>query len=406
MARSAVPRSRLSVPDLYSEALAGLLQRPARSFLTMLGTILGIGAFVAILGLTATAGSQINKRFTELAATEVTVEDIGSGDPDNNEVSFPEDASARVQRLNGVRHAGVHWQVPVRQPVITNTPTATGDDNGLSVVAASPEALAAMRPTVSAGRIYDAFHTSRREHVAVLGSAAAARLGITRLDGYPAIFVDGTPYTVLGIIDNFQRLPELLLAVILPTTTALTMYGPPVDHRAEMLIETQVGAASQVAAEAPLALRPDRPGWFKVSAPPDPQSLRGGVAADLNVLFLLLAAISLVIGTVGIANTTLVAVMERMNEIGLRRALGARPLHIAVQFLAESTALGLLGGLIGSSLGVAVVVSTAVARQWTAVLAPWTVAAAPLIGALVGLVAGGYPALRASWIEPVEALQR
>ena len=130
------------------------------------------------------------------------------------------------------------------------------------------------------------------------------------------------------------------------------------------------------------------------------------VASDLNVLFLLLAAISLVIGTVGIANTTLVAVMERMNEIGLRRALGARPLHVAVQFLAESTALGLLGGLIGSSLGVAVVVSTAVARQWTAVLAPWTVAAAPLIGALVGLVAGGYPALRASWIEPVEALQR
>jgi putative ABC transport system permease protein len=123
-------------------------------------------------------------------------------------------------------------------------------------------------------------------------------------------------------------------------------------------------------------------------------------------LFLLLAAICLLIGAVGIANTTLVAVMERTGEIGLRRSLGARPRHIAAQFLAESTALGTLGGLIGTSLGVTAVVTIAVLQHWTAVLQPFTVLPAPLIGTAVGLLAGLYPAMRAALLEPLEALRR
>ncbi|MET8257740.1 FtsX-like permease family protein [Micromonospora sp. NPDC005205] len=404
---SDLPRSRMSWRDLANEALAGLLQRPGRSVLTMLGTILGIGAFVAILGLTATAGGQIDKRFTVLAATEVMVQDVGTGDTNDPSLSFTPDAADRVQRLNGVVHAGVRWTLPLRNPILSNAPggdsTAAG---GLGLVAASPEALAAMHPTMRTGRLYDAFHTSRAERVAVLGSAAAARLGVTRLDGHPAVFINGDPYTVIGIIENVRRAPEALLAVVLPATTALAAYGPPVDQRAEMIIETRIGAAQLIASQAALALRPDAPGRFKVIAPPDPQGLRGNVTSDLNALFLLLAAISLIIGAVGIANTTLVAVLERTNEIGLRRSLGARPVHIGTQFLTESTALGLLGGLIGASLGVAAVVLTAITNEWTAVLPPWTVFAAPAIGALVGLAAGVYPALRAAWIEPVEALRR
>lgn len=407
------PRSRISARDLASEAMAGLLQRPARSLLTMLGTMLGIGAFVAILGLTATAGSQIDKRFTALAATEVTVQDLGGaavegGDSADTSLSFPADASARVQALRGVVHAGVHWSVPLPDPVLSNMPVAdpNAGTEGLSLVAASPEALAAMRPTMQLGRLYDAFHAGRAERVAVLGAAAALRLGIGRLDDSPAVFVNGEPYTILGLIADLQRKPEFLLSVILPTTTAQLAYGPPLDRRAEMIIETRIGAARLVASQAAVALRPDQPERFKVIAPPDPQTLRANVNSDLNTLFLLLAAISLIIGAVGIANTTLVAVLERTNEIGLRRSLGARPVHIGAQFLLESTALGLLGGLIGSSLGVAMVVGTAIAQEWTAVLPSWTVPAAPAIGAFVGLLAGVYPALRAAWVEPVEALRR
>ena len=97
-----VGRSRLAWRDLASEAVAGMLQRPGRSALTALGTVLGIGCFVAILGLTATAGAQISKRFTILDATQVTVDDVAGLDTSGGALSFPADASARVDRLHGV----------------------------------------------------------------------------------------------------------------------------------------------------------------------------------------------------------------------------------------------------------------------------------------------------------------
>lgn len=397
-------RSHLSIKDLIGEAVSSMLQRTGRSALTMLGTVLGIGAFVTILGLTATAGGQIDKRFTALAATEVSVEDVGA-DEISHEMSFPADASARVRRIDGVVDGGMYWTLPLANPRLTGAPDLPGDGAGLALYAADPGALAAMRSTIAAGRLFDAFHHGRAERVAVLGATAARRLGISRLDAHPAIFINGTPYTVVGVIADLKRRPELLLGVVIPSTTALRAYGPPVQP-AQMLIETRLGAARVVADQVAVALRPDAPDRFKAIAPPDPRTLRSNVTSDLNALFLLLAGISLVIGAVGIANTTFVAVLERTGEIGLRRSLGARPRHIAAQFLAESAALGTLGGLIGTSVGVAIVVGTAVLNGWTAVLHPWTVLPAPLAGTLVGLLAGLYPAMRAARIEPVEALRR
>jgi putative ABC transport system permease protein len=393
--------------DLLAESLAGLLQRPARSILTMFGTTLGLAAFVAVSGLTASAGGQIDKRFTALAATEVTIEDVGRmDDSDDDSISFTADASIRVQQLNGVVHAGVWWTVPLRRPGFAATPDGSADAKDLALVAVEPSTLAAMHPRLAHGRLFDAFHQLRGESVALLGSLAAAQLGVRRLDGHPAVFVDSVPYTVLGIIDDFDRKPEMLFNVMIPTSTALTRYGPPQGDRAKMLIETELGAATVVAAQAPLALLPNAPQRFKAITTPDPQSLRAGVTGDLDTLFLMLAAICLVIGAIGIANTTLVAVIERTNEIGLRRALGARPRHVAAQFLVESTALGLLGGLIGTTIGVAVVIAVAISQHWTALLPAWAVLSGPLFGSMTGLCAGLYPALRAAAIEPVQALRR
>lgn len=400
-----VERSRLSMRDLVSEALAGLLQRPGRSVLTMVGTMLGIGAFVAVLGLTSTASGQIDKRFTALAATEVTVEDAGV-DLTRQEMSFPEDAADRIKRVDGVVTGGLFWVVPLANPVLTGVPDLPSTGAGLNFVAADPAALAAMRPTLQSGRLFDEFHRKRGEAVAILGNAAARRLGVGRIDNNPAIFVNGRPYTVIGILADVQREPEMLLSVIIPSSTALRIYGPPLHEPAKMLIETRLGAAKVVAEQAAVALRPDAPSRLKVIAPVDPQTLRAYVADDLNSLFLLLASISLVIGAVSIANTTFVGVLERTAEIGLRRALGARPRHVAAQFLAESAALGLLGGLIGTSVGVAIVLWVALSKQWTAVLNSWTVLPSPFLGMAVGLLAGLYPAIRAAKIEPIEALRR
>lgn len=406
--------SRLRLADLLGESLSGMIQRPGRSVLTLLGTVLGVGAFVAVLGLTSTASGQIGKRFSLLENTTVTLVDSGKptagqrGGP-RAPMDLPADADSRVTRLNGALAAGVYWPAPLTDPKISNSP-APGTDNGtgLNLFAASSGLFDVMQPTLQTGTVFNAFHTGHGMRVAVLGSTAAARLGISRLDAQPAVFVNGVGFTVIGIFADTQRLPEALLGVMVPDTTALTLWGNPQptdSGRARMLIRTQVGAAPLIAGQAPTALRPEDPGRFTAVAPPDPHSLRDSVASDLTGLFLLLAAICLVIGAVGIANTTLVAVLERTGEIGLRRALGARPRHVAAQFLTESTVLGTLGGLIGTAIGVAVVVGVALARDWTAVLQPWTVLPAPFAGSLVGLLAGLYPALRAAWVEPAEALR-
>lgn len=218
----------------------------------------------------------------------------------------------------------------------------------------------------------------------MIGTGTAARLGITTLDTRPAVFIGEVPFTVVGIVADVERMADLLLSVVVPRRAAAELWGPPVQNRAGMLISTRVGAAE----EAPLALRPAVPGHFRAVPPPDPKSLRTSVTSDLDQLFLVLGAICLFIGAVGIANTTLVAALERTGEIGLRRSLGARGRHILGQFLAESGALGMMGGLVGTSLGVLTLLTVAVVRNWTAVIHPGTVAAAPLIGLVTGVLAG------------------
>ncbi|MEV8598764.1 ABC transporter permease [Streptomyces griseoviridis] len=280
---------------------------------------------------------------------------------------------------------------------------STGAVSRPPVIAASSGVLAVARPHFIQGRGYDPFHDAHHQSVAVIGSWTAARPGTLRTQ--PALFIGNTAFTVVDIFDHIKRMPDLLLSIIIPRTTAEGIWGPPQDERAKMLVSTQLGAASQVAQEAALALRPDHPEYLGALPPPNPKARRNAVSSDLGPLFLLMSIVCLVIEAVGIANTPLVAVMERVGEIGLRRALGARALHITWQFLPESAALGLVGGTAGTSLGTAVVVGVSFHNEWTPVLDVATLAAAPALGLATGLLVGLYSSWRASRIQPVEALR-
>jgi putative ABC transport system permease protein len=406
--RAVGARSRLRARDLGSEAIAGLLQRPGRSALTVLGTVLGIGGFVAIVGLSQTAAGQIGKDFNVQDATQVTVHDTGASKATVPTLDFPRDADAKVDRIDGVVAAGVWWPVTFSKSAVSALPPgANGTGLSLSVTAASPGALTASGATVRTGVLFNQFHENSAQQVAVLGQTAAAQLGIASLVNQPAIFIAGQPFTVIGILSGDSRLPQLNLGVMVPESTALRLWGKPTTRSpAQMLIHARLGAAQVVASQVAVALRPGNPKLLTASAPVNPTQLKHSVTASLNSVFLALAGIALIVGAVGIGNTTLVAVLERAGEIGLRRALGARPRHITMQFLAESTALGLFGGLVGASAGVIAIIIVTVYQRWTALLDPRIVAAAPVAGAVIGLLAGLYPALRASSIEPADALRR
>lgn len=396
--------SRVQLRQLVSEAIAGVLQRPGRSALTALGTVLGVGAFVAVLGITTTANSQIDERFNALSSTQVSIEQL-TDDPFLDATDFPVDAEQRIDRLNGAKAAGLYWTLDTATRVSAMPPPVGGAESAgtISVMAVSPGFWAATGASTRSGRTFDAFLQGDR--VAVVGEGIAKQLSIGDLASQPAIFVNDIPFTVIGILDSADRVPDTLLSVSIPAEVATKYWGRP-QTPSRMIVETDLGAAKTVADQAPLALSASDPGHFKATTAAEATALRDSVSSDLGVLFLVLAGICLVIGAVGIANTTLVAVLERVPEIGLRRSLGALPRHIGAQFLLESTALGAIGGLVGTSLGAVAIVAVSVAKDWTATLTPWTVTLAPFIGAGLGLLAGLYPSLRAARIEPIEAFRR
>jgi macrolide transport system ATP-binding/permease protein len=329
--REAVMRSGITFRDLLAEALAGIFARPTRMFLTILGVVIGLSALVATMGLTRTASNRIISQFDQLAATELFISarpgrSTGIVDPR----ALPWDAPERLRRLNGVVAVGALSEVDTGDALVSASPVKDPMNQTafkMSVYAASPELFRAVRAELMTGRLPDAGQSQRAEHVAVLGPDAAASLGISSLNQLPSISIGDDLYLVIGVLENVARRPQLLGGVIIPEGTARARFG--LLGPKTIVVETKIGAAYLIAGQAPSALRPDDPRLLKVDVPQEPKRVKDEVQSDLNVMFLMLGGLSLVVGAIGIANITLVGVMERTPEIGLRRAIGATRGHIA-----------------------------------------------------------------------------
>lgn len=399
---------RFGIRDLVAEAAHGIGARPGRLVLTIVGTVLGIGSLVVTVGLAQTAAGQIARQFDAVAATQVLVEPATSQTRSGERATgkIPWDVEDRLERIAGVEAAGGIAAVSIGEATITAVPVHDPSAPAMAtpqVIATTPGLLDAVRGHVVTGRYFDAGHDERADRVVVLGERAATRLGVHRVDRQPSIFIGDRAYTVIGVVDGMSRRSDLLDAVIMPVGTARADFSLTTLEQAHATIA--VGAGPVLAAQVPLALDPNNPDTIEVQVPAEASAVRQNVQADINAIFLALGAVALLVGGLGIANVTLLSVRERVGEIGLRRALGATKGQIGYQFLVESVVIGLLGGLIGSALGVFAVVAVSMAKEWTPILDTMVVIGAALLGGVIGLGAGTYPALKAAGIEPITALR-
>jgi putative ABC transport system permease protein len=398
--------------DLVREAGLSVVGHPGRSMLTAIGIILGSAAFVATLGVSTTLSNQVSTSFDARRATEVVVQ---PADEEAGSVAVPgwqgSAAVDRLRRLNGVAGAGQRLSLP-EQPVSRSLAAAgeatsvKGEATSVKVAGVEPGAFDVIEPKLALGRTFDAYHDRTAAAVVLLPRAVADSLSITRVG--VAIFVNGRAYTVMGIFDEVNRQPATLAQVVMPFSTAQALTASPTAGHAkrDVVVRVEPGAARLIAGQAPYALAPEAPDTLESIAPPDPQTLRREVEGDVANLAIILSLVALAIGTVSIGNAATAGIAARTAEIGLRRAIGARPRHIFTQLLAETTALGAFGGLLGAAAGVVAIVAISLGNNWQPVVDIRIALAAAGSGIVTGLVAGLLPGWRATRIQPVAALQR
>jgi len=391
----------LTLVDWMREATLSVARHPGRAVMTAIGTVLGAVTFVATLGISSTVSQQVSSSFDVRRATEVLV-----STQNNIDTTWRDEESLnRVRGLNGVVSAGIRLNIG-EQPIARALGSAA---RPFTVFGVDPDALSTIEPRIVLGRGFDAFHESKAVNVVLLAEPVAQSLGIARIG--TAVFIRDRAFTVAGIFDDVARRTDTLNAVLMPASTAetlLTSYyvGGDGDFAREVLIRTVPGAAQLIGAQAALALRPEAPQDLNVIAPPDPRLLRREIEGNVTQSTLLLSVVALAVGAVTIANAAAASVTTRVAEIGLRRALGARPTHIFAQLVGETTALGAIGGAIGVLIGVAVVAVVCIANRWTPILDVRVALGAVAASAATGLLAGLWPAARATKIQPVAALQR
>jgi putative ABC transport system permease protein len=388
---------RLRPADLTRLASVGLRTRKLRAALSALGIAIGVAAIVAVLGLSASSSAGLLAEISKLGTNLLTVTE--GQNFAGQTVELPDTAPAMIGRMaavTAVQDTGTVDADVYRNPLIPSIQT-----NALSVQAASLGLPSALATSVYEGHYLNA--ATAREPVAVLGAAAAQRLGIDRVFAGERIWLGGRWFYVAGILSPVVLAPDIDSSVLVGFPAAEKYLGFD-GHPTTIYVRAQTGQVNAVDNLLADQANPQNPEEADVSQPSAALVAQADAQGAFDDLFLGLGAVALLVGAVGVANIMVISVLERRSEIGLRRALGATRGHIRIQFLSEAILLALLGGAVGVGAGALATALYADAKGWTIVIPAlaWAggLAAALLIGALAGLL----PALRAARLSPTEAL--
>ena len=392
------PRSRLRGADVLAVGSLGLRSRRLRTALSALGIAIGIAAMVAVLGVSASQEQGLLDQIDRLGTNLLTVTPGQTLFGANAEL--PKQSTAMTTRLDGVESASSVAALSAKVYVNDRIPASETAD--LSVVESRIDLLTALRGAVAEGSFLTA--ATERFPAVVLGAIAAQRLGITSVQPASQVWLGGHWFAVVGILDALPLAPNLDSSVLVGQDIASSLLG---WDRAPTTIYVRAATDRVSAVQGLLAAiaNPAHPDQVQVSRPSDALAARAAAKGAFTSLFLGLGAVALLVGAVGIGNVMVIGVLERRSEVGLRRALGARRTHIALQFLSESVLVSALGGVAGAALGSAATVVYANSQSVAVAVPPAAIAGGVALAIGIGAVAGIYPAMRAARLSPTSALR-
>lgn len=390
--------SRFRPADVLGVATEGLGHRRVRTALSALGITIGIAAMVAVLGLSESSRADLNDQIEALGTNMLTVEP--SGGFGGGDGALPAESTAKLGRVGPIEVVAdvvTLEQVPLRNDVMSGNET-----KGLTAMAADVDLVATLRGSVATGAWLD--ETSAATPSVVLGSVAAERLAIPTTDDGPMIIIGGEWFTVIGILDDFPLAANLDRAVFIGKDSAESIFDAELNPSV-IYVRTDPEQLDAVRGVISATADPQSPDEVTISRPTDVLEAQEAADSAFTSLFLGLGAVALLVGGIGIANVMVIAVIERRNEIGLRRALGATRAHVRRQFLVEALLLSSLGGAAGVGLGTAVTAVYARIEDWDVVIPPIAIFGGFAAAVAIGAVAGLYPAMRAARLAPTEALR-
>ena len=395
---SKLPSSKLGLLDTFRVGISGIKTRKLRSALSALGITIGIAALIGVLGLSASGSADLMKSLDALGTNLLTVR-AGEGFG-QSQSELPSDSSKMIERINPVYEVATVSKVI--GSVYRNDLIDDGRTKGITIFAADLNLIRAQRGTIKDG--YYLSDITAKYPTVVLGSVAAERLGFNKISGKQRIWIGNKWFTLIGILDPLPLAADLDRGALIGYDIANEL----LNHNGNIdviYVRALPEHIEDVRSILSTTVNPEKPEEVQVSRASDVLQARFAADNTFTSLFVGLGMVSLLVGGIGIANVMVIAVIERRNEIGLRRALGATKLHIATQFITESLSLSLIGGVFGVLCGILITSIYAATKDWAIVVPGYSIIGGMLASLIIGGLAGFYPAIRAANMSPTEALR-
>jgi putative ABC transport system permease protein len=387
--------------DLLGVAWAGLTAKITRTVLIMLGPIVGVAAMVGAVGLTESAKGDLKAELSSLGTNLIVASAGGSFGQQNP--TFPADAVARTEAVPTVEQAAATAEL---SGVVALPSVGSADHYAafpVPVQAADLALPSVLQVPIQSGRWLNRSDVHDHVRSVVLGSGLAREYGY--LGGETrTIRLGEVDYGVVGVLDPVKLEPKLDNAVFMTQWAAKHDFGT--DGKPTKLYVRAVDGRTQETADAlPTAINLGGPDEVSTEVPTDALAASAKADKTLQQTALFAGLLALAVGGLGIANVMSISVIQRSSEIGIRRALGHRRSLVAGQFLLEALFVGVLGGLAGAALGVALVYGISALAGWVVVVAYSRVPVWIGLAVAVSVAAGLYPSVKAARLEPLETLR-